>query len=267
MTRVELRHQLNKVTMKQDADPATLFEQLSAIENRYNTASRKIKEEDLIAVVIDAAPEQYQSLLTNEQLRLQNNLKLEDLSKAMNALWQTKDEYEIILGAFEGFCFRCKQKGHKAHECPEKKGRMTSPLGVGGAKGGMGQFKCNHCGKSGHKYADCWQRDENASKRPQNYRMPAKQAQANVNKKTKEKTIEYLMAGITFTTGHKILIDPNVWITDTAATVHTTPYSQGMKNCKKATDDDAITVGNGSKELAPQIANKQAQSTTKKETS
>jgi hypothetical protein len=132
---------------------------------------------------------------------------------------------------------------------------MTSPPGVGGAKGGMGQFKCNHCGKSGHKYADCWQRDKNASKRPQNYRMPAKQAQANVNKKTKEKTIEYLMAGSTFPTNHKILIDPNVGITDTAATVHTTPYSQGMKNCKKATEDDAITVGNGSKESASQIAN------------
>jgi hypothetical protein len=49
---------------------------------------------------------------------------------------------------------------------------MKSPPGVDGAKGGMGQFKCNHCGKSGHKYATCWQRDENASKRPQNYRKP-----------------------------------------------------------------------------------------------
>jgi hypothetical protein len=66
MTRVELRHQLNKVTMKKDADPVTLFEQLSAIENRYNTASRKIEEEDLIAVVIDAAPKHYQSVLTKK---------------------------------------------------------------------------------------------------------------------------------------------------------------------------------------------------------
>jgi hypothetical protein len=60
-------------------------------------------------------------VLTNEQLRLQNNLKLEDLSKAMNALWRTngagisitKDEDKIILGAFEGFCFGANRKDIK----------------------------------------------------------------------------------------------------------------------------------------------------------
>jgi hypothetical protein len=83
MTIVELQHQLNKIMAKKAADPATLFEQLSAIKNQYNTATRKIEEEDLIAVIVDAAPEQYQSVLTNEQLQLQD---IEDLSKAMNAL-------------------------------------------------------------------------------------------------------------------------------------------------------------------------------------
>ena len=53
MTRVELRHQLNKVKLKKGADPATLFEQISSIENKYNTATRIIDKEDLIAVVID----------------------------------------------------------------------------------------------------------------------------------------------------------------------------------------------------------------------
>jgi hypothetical protein len=78
MTRVELRHQLNKATLKKNADPATLFEQISAIENKYNKSTRKIDEDDLIVVVIDAAPQEYQSVLTNEQLRLQNNVALED---------------------------------------------------------------------------------------------------------------------------------------------------------------------------------------------
>jgi hypothetical protein len=41
-----------------------------------------------------------------------------------------KDENdEIVLNAFEGFCFGCKRQGHKAPECPEKKGRMTAPSG------------------------------------------------------------------------------------------------------------------------------------------
>ena len=39
MTRVELRQHLNRVSMKKDEDSNTLFEQLSAIKNRYNTAT------------------------------------------------------------------------------------------------------------------------------------------------------------------------------------------------------------------------------------
>jgi predicted metal-dependent hydrolase len=88
MTQVKLQHQLNKVTLKKEADPATLFEQPSAIKNRDNTATRTIKQEDLIAVVINVALKQYQLVLTNEQLRLQDSLQLEDLDKAMNDFWR-----------------------------------------------------------------------------------------------------------------------------------------------------------------------------------
>jgi hypothetical protein len=69
-------------------------------------------------------------VLTNKQLKLQNTLRIEDLSKGMNSLWRMhavstgikKEEDELIINAFEGFCFGCKKKGHKAHQCPEKKG-------------------------------------------------------------------------------------------------------------------------------------------------
>jgi hypothetical protein len=67
ITRVELRQQLSAVKMKSNEDPATLFEQLSSIENRYNTSTKKIEEEDMIAVVLDAAPTEYQAILTAEQ--------------------------------------------------------------------------------------------------------------------------------------------------------------------------------------------------------
>jgi hypothetical protein len=90
MTRVELRHQLNKVKLKKGADPAMLFEQISSFKNKYNTLTRQIDQEDLIAVVIDTAPVEYQSVLTNKQLRLQNNITLEVLLRiAMKALWRT----------------------------------------------------------------------------------------------------------------------------------------------------------------------------------
>ena len=65
-------------------NPATIFEQLSEIKNLYNTATKKIDEEDLIAVVLDAAPKDYQSVLTGKQRCMGNLLTLDDLATAMN---------------------------------------------------------------------------------------------------------------------------------------------------------------------------------------
>ena len=78
---------LNKVTMKKEQGASTLFEQLSAIQNHYNTATRQINEEDLITVVLDAAPDEYKSILTSEQRLKGNRLKLGDLEEVMNQHW------------------------------------------------------------------------------------------------------------------------------------------------------------------------------------
>ena len=37
VTLVKLRQMLNKISMKKDANPATMFEQITSVENRYNT--------------------------------------------------------------------------------------------------------------------------------------------------------------------------------------------------------------------------------------
>ena len=57
MSRVELRTQLGKVSMKVTDDPNILFEQVSAIRNRFESANHAIDEDELIAVVMDKAPE------------------------------------------------------------------------------------------------------------------------------------------------------------------------------------------------------------------
>jgi hypothetical protein len=67
ITRVEMRELLAKVSMKAHQDPTTLFEQICAIQNRYNNASRNIDEEDVIAVVLKVTPKDYQAVLTVEQ--------------------------------------------------------------------------------------------------------------------------------------------------------------------------------------------------------
>eukprot|EP00957_Ditylum_brightwellii_P199259 15188930-Ditylum_brightwellii.AAC.1 len=38
VSKIELRRDLNAITMKKDEDPDRLFEKLSGLENRYNTS-------------------------------------------------------------------------------------------------------------------------------------------------------------------------------------------------------------------------------------
>ena len=88
ITRVELRQVLNVIKMKKGKDPSTLFEPISSVKDKYNTATKKIDEDDLIAGVLDAAPAEYQLLLTGEQRRLGSALKIEDLEAIMSQYWQ-----------------------------------------------------------------------------------------------------------------------------------------------------------------------------------
>jgi hypothetical protein len=140
ISKVELRQRLNGVTMKSNADPATLFEQLASIKNRYNTLVDQLKEEDLIAVVLEKAPMEYQAVLTTEQRARGSNLTLDDLEMTMNQHWrQIGDKSksagetggkEIALSAVNKIvCFNDGEEGHKASNCPNngkrtKKGRQ-----------------------------------------------------------------------------------------------------------------------------------------------
>ena len=125
ISRVELRKALTSVTMRKDDDPAKLFEQLSAIENKFNKPGNVIPEEELIAVVISAAPESYVSLLTSEQRARGDALTLQHLEEAMTQQHRqvvgnrnnTDQDDEINLLAFGGVCYRCGATGHKASTC------------------------------------------------------------------------------------------------------------------------------------------------------
>lgn len=96
ITRVELRQMLNKVSMKSNDDPATLFEQLSGIENRYNTPTQRLDPQDMIAVVLDAAPNEYKSILTAEQRLRAGGLNLGHLEEAMTQHWRDASYRGII---------------------------------------------------------------------------------------------------------------------------------------------------------------------------
>ena len=83
----------------------------------------------MIAVILDAAPEEYHAVLTLEQRLRGDKLTLNDLETAMNQFWRQgktpktndgNDAAEISLSEFGGVCYNCKKKGHKANKCPEQ---------------------------------------------------------------------------------------------------------------------------------------------------
>jgi hypothetical protein len=92
------------------------------------------------------------------------------------------------------------------------------------------QGSCTNCGKQGHKERNCWQKEENKNKRPQGYMMPNEMVNLSLDN---NKTIEYLLCGLTNPTENKILLDPNVWIADTAASIHATAHKEGLQGINK----------------------------------
>jgi hypothetical protein len=84
VTLVELRWMLNKISMKKDANTATMFEQIASVKNRYNTVTRKIQEEGLIAIILDKSTMHYKAVLMAEHRAKGPLLKLNNLELVMN---------------------------------------------------------------------------------------------------------------------------------------------------------------------------------------
>jgi hypothetical protein len=89
VSKVELRRQLNGISMKKGDDPAVLVgTQITSIKVRFNKPGQTIDETEFIAVVIAQAPMIYTGVLTSEQLRHGNHLKLHHLFTAMDMQWR-----------------------------------------------------------------------------------------------------------------------------------------------------------------------------------
>jgi hypothetical protein len=80
MSKVEVRAELNSIAMKKKVKPSDLFEKISSVKNWYNCGVNTISEDELMAVVIGAAPIEYQSSLLNEQ-RNKGNSGMVDLQE------------------------------------------------------------------------------------------------------------------------------------------------------------------------------------------
>ena len=189
---------------------------------------------------------------------------------------ETEQQTEVSLAAMDGkasgkTCWHCGEKGHIARDCPKKRknqGRSKNNNSGGGGGNNGGNKKCDICGKTGHTEANCWHKAENASKRPAWFvpRNSEVGAAGTDNNNGGTDVAEMLFMAIDSNEDNEnnvkkmgfpeqlaLLKDPNVWIADTAATVHSTPCTIGLKNVREATQCEAITMGNGAKEQASMV--------------
>jgi hypothetical protein len=174
--------------MKQKDDPAVIFEQIDSIENWYIDGTRTIPDEELIAVVLSTAPEEYAPILIMEQRTRGNAFSLEDLESGMTVHYQklfpregsddcnSKDGNKIGLSAFNGVCFKCGKTSHKANNCNQKNASGVPNKFMAGGKSGNPHknLQCHGCGKTGHITKNCWEKESNAHKQPSGWNHPKK---------------------------------------------------------------------------------------------
>jgi hypothetical protein len=232
---------------KEGSNPALLIETLAAIEDTYGS---NVDEGELTAIVLDAATDKYQSVQTAEQRNRGLSLSLMDLELVMGKYYIkltkkkskcNKDETEVLLTGFQGACFACVEKGHRANKCPTrdmKEIKIEKRVNK----------NCINCAKRGHSGKDFWFKNSNKDKKPAEFK-PADETAA-LGAATKERNLEEYMLG---TIDRSQINNPDIWIDDTAATVYMSSYVSGLKNVRN-TEPELVTMVNGSTEVVDKVA-------------
>jgi hypothetical protein len=143
-------------------------------------------------------------------------------------------------GKLRGICRNCKMPGHMARDCRVKKDSSSKDE----EQNYINLRPCRHCGGK-HLDHRCWELPQNAEYRPRNWKTKMGLETANVPcDHEADPRIELLLSSVDETSlQQNVHLKSNIWIADTAATMHMTPYEDGMMNKKMM--NSIITIGNG----------------------
>jgi hypothetical protein len=149
------------------------------------------------------------------------------LELALAAVLQKYQPQPQQQGQFRGECFRCKKKGHKISECPEKADE--------------GAAACTYCGMTSpnHNEANCWLKEGNTV--PQHAIKKLQQRikdlqMAVVEKSAENNDGENDMILCQFIQAPD-LKDQNLFVADSGASVHSTGNMAGMTELKRGDDE------------------------------
>jgi len=156
---------------------------------------------------------------------------------------------EISLTAFNGKCFNCGEIGHKQDDCKKPRQEGKGKSGRSPRKGNHWQVQSVQSNQT--QGPACWEKEENKSKRPKNWKSVLGQetSAAAVNTNT---MIKLVLCSISVPKTIDLLKDLNIWIAN-AATTDSTPHAVGLSNTKTAGKEDAITMGNKMVEQASTV--------------
>ena len=125
---------------------------------------------------------------------------------------------------------------HKVNKCPERTNKVDDDSNEDSGRTEKFKGRCNICGRSGHKAADCWEEDRNKEKRPEWFKTISERAMLAAGQPKDGDETEYVLTttnGMEFRASAELLRDPNVFIGDTGASSDTTMSEIGFKNSSK----------------------------------